>query len=112
MFKMARSTWLRRFTRPSSALHRCFIAPEDVEGPLCGAGSVFEVVDKGSQDEDDTILGVIRRVTRPNAAELARLLPQRSEMEVRHRIAELRDRIRRKYEAQGILPPQWCYAHD
>ena len=59
--------------------------------------------------EDDKLLGVMRKVTRPNATELRRLLPGRSVAEIRQRITELRDRIRRKYEAEGIVPPQWCY---
>ena len=62
--------------------------------------------------EDDKLLGVMRKVTRPNAAELPRLLPGRSVAEVRQRITELRDRIRRKYEAEGIVPPQWCYLEE
>ncbi|KAG8423443.1 hypothetical protein J3458_000341 [Metarhizium acridum] len=59
--------------------------------------------------EDEVLLAVIRRTRSPNLVLLARQVPGRSLQEVTSRVAELRELIRAKYEAAGILPPKWCH---
>lgn len=59
--------------------------------------------------EDDRLLSTIRCVVNPDIEVLARMVPSRSIIEVTERAKELKDRMRRKYNAMGLEPPQWCY---
>ncbi|KAF7560293.1 hypothetical protein G7046_g3848 [Stylonectria norvegica] len=61
--------------------------------------------------EDDRLLRVIRKVLKLNARTLVQLVPDRTAEEVEQRVRDLKERMRRKYEAQDIEPPQWCYYH-
>lgn len=59
--------------------------------------------------EDEVLLGVIRKTRSPNLVLLSRQVPGRSLQEVTNRVAELRESMRVKYDAAGILPPKWCH---
>ncbi|KHN99012.1 uncharacterized protein MAM_02710 [Metarhizium album ARSEF 1941] len=59
--------------------------------------------------EDEVLLGVIRKTRSPNLVLLTRQVPGRSLGEVTNRVIELREWIKAKYEAAGVLPPKWCY---
>jgi hypothetical protein len=59
--------------------------------------------------EDEALLGVIRKTRSPNMLVLATLVPHRTVNEVMHRMGELREMMKAKFEKGGLPPPKWCY---
>lgn len=59
--------------------------------------------------EDDRLLGMIRKVARPNIEALTEVLIGRKAEEILARIGALKGTALQKYEASGLPPPRWCY---
>lgn len=103
----AQSLQMQRFVESTMRMRRT----GETKGSRLGRkDSYFEEHGGWHYWEDDRLLGVIRKVARPNVEELAAIVLRRSSGEIEQRLGILRERVRRKYEAEGVVPPHWCYS--